>query len=113
MWLAVTRPTATSTLSRLKGRIIQVGMMSGRTVADVNKLMAKRAGIIGTVLRPRPLEEKIAVTRRFAAEMLPLFDTGILRPVIDSRFPLDAVADAHARMESNANAGKILLDVNA
>ena len=69
--------------------------------------------VIGTVLRPRPLEEKIALTQRFAAEMLPLFDTGVLRPVIDSRFPLDAVADAHARMESNANAGKILLDVNA
>jgi NADPH:quinone reductase-like Zn-dependent oxidoreductase len=45
--------------------------------------------------------------------MLPLFDTGALRPVIDSRFPLDAVADAHIRMESNANAGKILLDVQA
>ena len=97
----------------LKGRIIQVGMMSGRSVADVNKLMGKRAGIIGTVLRPRPLEEKIAVTRRFAAEMLPLFDTGALRPVVDSRFPLDAAAEAHRRMESNANAGKILLDVDA
>jgi NADPH:quinone reductase-like Zn-dependent oxidoreductase len=97
----------------LKGRVIQVGMMSGRSIADVSKLMGKRAGIIGTVLRSRPIEEKIAVTQRFAAEMLPLFDTGALRPVIDSRFPLEAVAEAHARMESNANAGKILLDVDA
>jgi putative PIG3 family NAD(P)H quinone oxidoreductase len=97
----------------LKGRILQVGMMGGRSVADLGKLMGKRAAVIGTVLRPRPLEEKIAITQRFAAEMLPLFDTGALRPVIDSRFPLHAVADAHARMESNANAGKILLDVNA
>jgi putative PIG3 family NAD(P)H quinone oxidoreductase len=95
----------------LKGRIVQVGMMSGRSLADLGKLMGKRAAVIGTVLRPRPLEEKIALTQRFAAEMLPLFDAGVLRPVIDSRFPLDAVADAHARMESNANAGKILLDV--
>jgi putative PIG3 family NAD(P)H quinone oxidoreductase len=97
----------------LKGRILQVGMMGGRSLADLGKLMGKRATVTGTVLRPRPLEEKIALTQRFAAEMLPLFDTGVLRPVIDSRFPLDAVADAHARMESNANAGKILLDVNA
>ncbi len=97
----------------LKGRILQVGMMGGRSLADLGKLMGKRAAVIGTVLRARPLEEKIALTQRFAAEMLPLFDTGALRPVIDSRFPLDAVADAHARMESNANAGKILLDVNA
>ena len=82
-----------------------------RSLADLGKLMGKRASVIGTVLRARPLEEKIALSRRFAAEMLPLFDTGALRPVIDSRFPLDAVAEAHARMESNANAGKILLDV--
>jgi NADPH:quinone reductase-like Zn-dependent oxidoreductase len=65
------------------------------------------------VLRSRPLEEKIALTQRFAAEMLPLFDSGALRPVIDSRFALDAVAEAHVRMEGNANAGKILLDVSA
>ena len=95
----------------VKGRIVQVGMMGGRSLADLGKLMGKRASVIGTVLRARPLEEKIALSRRFAAEMLPLFDTGALRPVIDSRFPLDAVAEAHARMESNANAGKILLDV--
>ena len=94
----------------LKGRIIQVGMMSGPSLADLGKLMGKRAAVIGTVLRPRPLE-KIALTQRFAVEMLPLFDAGVLRPVIDSRFPLDAVADAHARMESNANAGEILLNV--
>ena len=97
-----------------KGRVVQVGMMAGtRSLADVGKLMGKRAAIIGTVLRPRPLEEKIAVTQRFAAEMAPLFTTGALRPVIDSRFPLDDIAAAHARMESNANAGKILVDVVA
>ena len=61
--------------------------------------------------REREIEEKIALTRRFAAEVLPLFDTGALRPVIDSRYPLDRVADAHRHMESNANVGKILLDV--
>jgi NADPH:quinone reductase-like Zn-dependent oxidoreductase len=43
--------------------------------------------------------------------MLPLFDTGVPRPVIDSRLPARRHSDAHARMESNASAGKILLDV--
>ena len=50
----------------------------------------------------------MAVTRRFAAEMLPLFDVGSLRPVIDSRYPFDEIADAHRHMEANANAGKIV-----
>jgi NADPH:quinone reductase-like Zn-dependent oxidoreductase len=96
-----------------KGRIIQVGTMAGASVADLSKLMRKRAGVIGTVLRARPLEEKIAVTQQFAAEMLPLFDTGALKPVIDRRFALSDVADAHRYMESNANVGKILIDVGA
>jgi NADPH:quinone reductase-like Zn-dependent oxidoreductase len=63
------------------------------------------------VLRARPLEEKIALTQRFIAEMLPLFESGELRAVVDSRFPLAEVAAAQERMESNANIGKILLDV--
>ncbi len=44
--------------------------------------------------------------------MLPWFEAGVLRPVIDSRFPLEAVADAHRHMERNANVGKILLEVS-
>jgi NADPH2:quinone reductase len=94
------------------GRIVQVGVMGGGVASvNVGKLLPKRAAIIGTVLRARPLEEKIAVTQRFGAELLPLFDHGRLRPVIDSRFPLGAVAEAHERMEANANVGKIVLDV--
>jgi NADPH:quinone reductase-like Zn-dependent oxidoreductase len=95
-----------------KGRIVQVGTLTPGGAADVSKLMRKRAGLVGTTLRNRPIEEKIAVTQRFAAEVVPLFDTGALRVVIDSRFPLDAIADAHRHMESNANVGKILVDVD-
>jgi putative PIG3 family NAD(P)H quinone oxidoreductase len=94
------------------GRIIQVGVMGGGSVpVNVGKLLPKRAALIGTVLRARPLEEKIAITQRFAREMLPLFEDGRLRPVIDSRFPLERVAEAHEHMEANANVGKIVLDV--
>jgi putative PIG3 family NAD(P)H quinone oxidoreductase len=97
---------------RIGGRIIQVGVMGGgASSVNVGKLLPKRATITGTVLRPRPLEEKIAITRRFGREMLPLFATGALAPVVDSRFPFDEIAAAHARMESNANIGKIVVDV--
>jgi NADPH:quinone reductase-like Zn-dependent oxidoreductase len=57
------------------------------------------------------LEEKIALTQQFEREILPLFATGVMHPVIDSRYPLDRIADAHQRMESNANAGKLVIDV--
>ncbi len=62
-------------------------------------------------MRARPVDEKIAITQRFAAEILPLFDRGLAKPVIDSRFPLDQIADAHRHMEANANVGKILVDL--
>jgi len=98
----------------VKGRIVQVGLMGGgSTTVNVGLLLPKRASLIGTVLRARPVEEKIALSRRFAAEVLPLFDTGALRPVIDSRYPLDRIAEAHRYMESNANVGKILVDVSS
>lgn len=95
---------------RVGGTIVQVGTMKGgRTEVNIGMLQPKRATLRGTVLRARPLDEKIAVSRRFADEVLPLFDSGAVRPVIDSRYPLDDIAAAHERMEANANIGKILV----
>ena len=96
----------------VKGRILQVGVMGGKPMPfNVGALLAKRASITGTVLRARPTEEKIAISRRFAEEMLPLFEDGSLRPVIDSVQPLTDIAAAHERMASNANVGKIVVTI--
>ena len=95
-----------------RASIVQVGLMGGgQTPVNVGLLLVKRITWIGTTLRARPIEQKIALCQRFAAEVLPLFESGALRPVIDSRYRLDAVADAHRHMEANANVGKILLEV--
>lgn len=95
-----------------RGTIVQVGVMGGgSTTFNLAALMPKRARLVGTVLRARPLDEKIAVSQRFAAEVVPLFESGALRPVIDRRYSLDAIAGAHAYMETNANVGKIVIDV--
>ena len=95
-----------------KGTIVQVGLMGGGTSnVNVGLLLAKRARWIGTTLRARPIEEKAAVTRRFAAEMLPLFESGRLKPIIDRRYPLERIAEAHEAMGANANTGKIVIDV--
>ncbi len=96
----------------LKGSIVQVGTMEfGQPAINLGGLMGKRARLIGTVLRARPLEEKIVLTRKFSLEMLPLFDAGTLRPVIDSRFAFDDIAKAHERMTANLNVGKIVVDM--
>ena len=98
----------------LQGRIVQVGTMGeGRASFPFGKLLAKRAQLIGTVLRSRPLEEKIAVTQRFGREVLPLFDDGVCRPVIDRRYPLDAIAAAQEYLAGNESFGKVLIDVAA
>ena len=96
----------------MDGCIIQVGALAGAPVMfDVSTLMMKRATLIGTTLRARPLEQKISITREFATQMLPHVATDALSPVIDSRYPLAEVAAAHERMGVNANAGKLVLDV--
>jgi putative PIG3 family NAD(P)H quinone oxidoreductase len=96
----------------LRGTIVQVGLMGGGTVpVNVGLLMGKRATWVGTTLRARPIEEKVAVARRFAAEMLPLFDTGAMLPVIDSVYPFDRIAEAHQHMAANANTGKIVVTI--
>ena len=72
-------------------------------------MLGKRARMIGTVLRARPLEEKISVTRLFAREVVPLFERKTLRVVIDTEFNLSEIRKAHERMESNETFGKIVL----
>jgi putative PIG3 family NAD(P)H quinone oxidoreductase len=98
--------------TRPLGRIVLVGLMAGaRNEIDLALILRKRLRIMGTVLRARPLEEKLAVMRAFEEQVVPLFARGKLRPVIDSVMPLDQAAQAHARMASNAGFGKIVLTV--
>jgi putative PIG3 family NAD(P)H quinone oxidoreductase len=95
-----------------QGRIIQVGLMGGgATSVNMGLLLTKRVTMTGTMMRGRPLEQKIAISQQFIRDVLPLFETRELRPVIDSRYPLDQIADAHRYMATNANTGKILIDV--
>jgi len=98
----------------LRGRLIVIGLLGGIT-ADLNLglLLNRRLHVMGTVLRSRPVEEKIVATRAFETSVLPHLAHRTIRPVIDRVFAFDAVAEAHAYMEMNANVGKIVLDMSA
>lgn len=92
------------------GRIVLVGLLAGaKTEMDLGLVLRKRVRIMGTVLRARPLEEKIAAVRAFEAQVVPLLVRGAVKPVIDSVMPLADAAKAHERMASNAGFGKIVL----
>ena len=99
-------------VAALRGRIVLVGLLAGmRTEVDLGGILRKRLRIIGTVLRARPLEEKIAVMRTFETQVVPLLARGKIAPVIDTVMDLDAAPAAHQRMASNAGFGKIVLRV--
>ncbi len=92
------------------GRMVLIGVVSGVDVQlKLSQIMSKRLRIFGTVLRSRPLEEKIILTLQFKTQVLPLLTGGQVKPVVDRVFSLERVAEAHAYMEANLNFGKVVL----
>jgi NADPH:quinone reductase-like Zn-dependent oxidoreductase len=93
-----------------KGRLMLVGLVAGASAQlDLGRVLRQRLTIRGTVLRSRSLEERIQVTRAFAADVVPLLERGTVAPVIDSAFPLTEIRAAHERLESNATFGKVVV----
>lgn len=96
----------------VRGHMVLVGMLGGGAGSvNLGNLMRQRLSVHGTVLRARRLEEKIALTGQMKRHVLPLLERGDAAPVIDRVFPLEQAAEAHRYMESNANFGKIVLEV--
>lgn len=95
-----------------KGRLVLIGTLAGlESSLDLRYMLARRLTVRGTVLRSRPIEERIAVTHAFAREVMPWLASGAVQPRIDCTFPLEQIAAAHARMESNETTGKIAISV--
>jgi len=94
------------------GRLVIIGMQGGiHAEIDLNTLLSNRLSVQGTILRNRPVEQKGEIVRRFAAEALPGFADGSLRPLIDRVLPLEQVVEAHRAMEAGGHLGKIVLRV--
>ena len=93
-----------------RGRIVVVGLTGGATAQfNMALLLRKRLTIVGTVMRARSLDEKIALARDFSDRVVPLFESGRITPVIDRIMPFTQIRGAHDLMESNETFGKIVL----
>ena len=97
-------------VAALKGRIVVVGLTAGSTAPfNMGLLLRKRLTMVGTVMRARPLEEKIQIAREFSDRMVPVFESGKLKPIVDRVFDFEEISDAHRLMESNKTLGKLVL----
>src|SRR5712692_2789333 len=95
------------------GRIVFLATMGGvQANVNIGMLMGKRISMRGVTLRTRTLEEKLAVTRRFATGVLPLLANGKVKPVIDHVYPLEQISEAHRAMGENRNFGKLVVRVD-
>ena len=95
----------------LDGRIACLSTARGRTAElDLSRLLGKRATILGSSLRPRSAQQKAAIARDLERAIWPLLPArDPIVPLIDSVYPFERAAEAHARMESSAHIGKIIL----
>jgi NADPH:quinone reductase-like Zn-dependent oxidoreductase len=106
-------PNIPDDLARLapKGRIVVVGTGAGdETMLPLRTLMGRRAHILGTVLRARPLEEKAATVQAFRHEVLPQLAAGRARAFVDRVFPAADAAAAFDHLERPGKFGKVLLE---
>lgn len=102
--------TETFQAMETRGRIILVGLLGGSTVElNLRMLMQKRIHLTGTVMRSRSREEKASVTQAIIDHLIPMFQSKVLRPKLDSVFVFNQLSDAIQRMQSNRSFGKIVL----
>lgn len=94
----------------LEGRLVQIAFLQGSKLEfDAMPVMLKRLTFTGSTLRPRSVALKAAIAERLHAEIWPMLNRGIARPIVHATFPLEETMAAHALMESSAHLGKIIL----
>ncbi|TLM82042.1 NAD(P)H-quinone oxidoreductase [Pseudarthrobacter sp. NamE5] len=92
------------------GRLVVIGLQGGtRGELDLGQLLKKRAAVVATALRPRPVAEKGAIMNAVREAVWPLVSDGRIRPLVAKTFPLDQVRAAHRYFDTGEHVGKILL----
>jgi NADPH2:quinone reductase len=97
----------------MDGRLVQIAFLQGPKVElNFAFVMTRRLTITGSTLRPQSDLAKAQIAESLRAQVWPLLDAGKIAPVMDSEFPLEQAAEAHARMEESGHIGKIVLKVS-
>jgi NADPH:quinone reductase len=94
----------------IEGRLAIIATQGGtKGELDVLRVMQRRLTITGSTLRAREVEFKERIKSQLLRTAWPLLDRGAIKPVIDSVYAMADAPSAHARMESSAHIGKIVL----
>lgn len=97
------------------GRLVVIGFQGGvKAELNLGKLMAKRAGVISTALRSRPVDGpsgKSSVVAQVVANVWPMIADGRVSPIVGAELPIERAAEAHRLLESGDAHGKVLLRV--
>ncbi|MDO9456103.1 NAD(P)H-quinone oxidoreductase [Nocardioides sp.] len=95
-----------------EGRLVVIGMQGGtKAELDLSQLLAKRAAVIATSLRARPVANKAAIVASVLEHVWPLVADGTIRPIVEQTLTLDDVQKAHELMDAGSHTGKIVLTV--
>jgi putative PIG3 family NAD(P)H quinone oxidoreductase len=94
------------------GRYVVIAFLGGSTAElDMRQVLGKRLTITGSTLRPQTTAEKAAIAEALRDHVMPLLESGRIRPIIHAKFPLAEACRAHELMESSAHMGKIVLEI--
>ena len=100
-------------LLRRHGRMVSLAMMEGATVEQlkIGRLLTHQLRWSGTTLRSKNPAQKAAIIAQVATRTWPQVESGAIRAVVDSVFPLPQAEKALAHMQQRLHLGKILLEV--
>jgi putative PIG3 family NAD(P)H quinone oxidoreductase len=94
----------------VEGRLVQIAMLRGAlTPINLGPLLQRRLTLTGSTLRPRSIAEKGAIARAVQTNVWPLFESGVIRPIVHATYPLEKAAEAHRVMEASSHIGKLVL----
>jgi NADPH:quinone reductase-like Zn-dependent oxidoreductase len=91
------------------GHLVTISGRGGSAELDMSLLLARRASVSATLLNPRPLQQKARIVDGVRRDVVPLLESGAIRPLVHERIPLPEAARAHAVLESGTVVGRVVL----